>query len=87
MNKPTDFLVYESAMTRAERTIRRLWVLCLVLIFALLGTNACWLWYEKQWEYAQETTITQEAENGVNNYIGNDGDISNGEANDKNSEE
>ena len=31
-----------------------------------------------------EETITQENESGYNNYIGNDGDIHNGETNDKN---
>ena len=29
-----------------------------------------------------EETITQDNDNGINNYIGNDGDINNGKAND-----
>ena len=43
---------------RFERIIKRLWVLCIILIIALLGTNAGWLWYESQFEYYE---ITQEA--------------------------
>ena len=50
---------FESVTARMERTIRRLWILALVLIGLLLATNAGWLAYEAQFE---EITITQEAE-------------------------
>ena len=33
-----------------ERTIKRLWVLCLVLILCLVASNVYWVWYESQWE-------------------------------------
>ena len=51
-------LAFESIAVRTERTIRRLWILIIILIFVLLGTNAGWLWYESQYEYYE---ITQEA--------------------------
>ena len=77
-NKPqapesVPYIVHESAMARAERTVKRLWITILVLIFLLVGTNCAWLWYEAQFEtveYTQE--VTQEAENGTNNFIGGD---------------
>lgn len=72
------YIVHESDMARMERTNRRVWILCIILIAMLLGTNAGWLWYESQFDY-YETEVTQENENGYNNYIGNDGDIHNGE--------
>ena len=74
------YLVHEMEMARAERTIKRLWITTLVLIFMLVGTNAAWMYYESQWETVESWEITQETDGGYNNYIGNDGDIVNGEA-------
>lgn len=73
-----SYIVYESALARAERSVKRLWVAILVLIVFLVGTNGAWLWYESRFE---DAVITQENADGYNNYIGNDGDINNGEAN------
>lgn len=67
----------------AERTIKRLWICVLVLIIALIGTNAGWLYYESQFEDVVTTEIVQENADGYNNYIGNDGDIVNGETDNK----
>jgi hypothetical protein len=58
-DKYISIAAFESVTARMERTIRRLWVLALVLIGLLLATNAGWLAYESQFE---EITITQEAE-------------------------
>ena len=44
------YLVHESEMARAERTIKRLWITTLILIFLLVGTNAAWLYYESSFE-------------------------------------
>ena len=81
------YVVHESAMARAERHTKALiWVIVLLIVL-LVGTNAVWLWYESQFEVVEETAetiITQDNTDGYNNYIGNDGDIVNGEANDKN---
>lgn len=80
---PVPFAVHESAMARMERTIRRLWILLIVLVVLLVGSNALWIWNESQFEDVY-TEITQENDRGFNSYIGNDGDINNyGEANDQ----
>ena len=68
----------------AERTIKRLWIIILVLIIALIGTNGAWLYYESQFEDVVTTKIVQENADGYNNYIGNDGDIVNGETDNQN---
>lgn len=60
-NKMIPYIAFESATSRQERTIKRLWILCLVLIIALLGTNAGWIYYESQWQTV-ESTVTQEDE-------------------------
>lgn len=73
------YLVHESAMARMERTIRRLWILLIMLVVLLVGSNALWIWYEAQFETVT-TSVEMQNERGYNNYIGNDGDIYNGEA-------
>lgn len=79
MERDVPYVVHEGAMVRMERTIKKLWIIIIILIAALLGTNAAWIYYESQFEYF---SVTQENEDGYNNFIGNDGDIYNGEAND-----
>ena len=75
------YYVAEGMVDRVSRTNKRLWIMCILLIVLLVGTNAMWIWYESQWEVI-ETEITQENEHGYNNYIGNNGDIYNGETDD-----
>ena len=84
--EPVPYIVHESAMARQERTIKRLWILLILVISLLVATNGLWIWYESQWEVV-ETEITQKNNGGYNNYIGDDGDIYNGEANNQNSQE
>lgn len=62
----------------AERTIKRLWIVIILLIVLLVGTNVAWLVYEAQWQVVETTEVTQENDGGYNNYVGNDGDIYNG---------
>lgn len=73
--KMIPYFAHEGMMARMERTVKRLWILCIILIVLLAGTNGAWIWYESQ--FIDEVTITQENEDGYNNYIGNDGDITN----------
>ena len=77
--KDVPYIAHESAVARLERVIKRLWVLALVLIVLLAASNAAWILWESQYQTI-ETTITQENADGYNNYIGNDGDIVNGNA-------
>lgn len=79
-NRNIPFIVFESVTTRLERTIEKLWILCIILIVLFVGSNAVWIYYENQFE---DTVVTQENLDGVNNYVGNDGDIFNGETNSK----
>lgn len=57
--KMIPYIAYEAMAARQERTIKRLWILCIILIVSLIGTNAGWLWYEKQFE---DVVVTQEVE-------------------------
>lgn len=79
--KDVPYIAHESAVARLERVIKRLWVLVLVLIILLAASNAAWLYYESSFE---EIRIEQDNESGYNNFIGNDGDIYNGETDNNN---
>ena len=72
------YIVHESAMARAERGAKRLWVVIVLLIVLLVGSNGAWLWYESQFETVETVEVAQENADGYNNYVGNDGDIVNG---------
>ena len=74
------YMAHEFAMVRMERTAKRLWITILTLIFFLVGSNCLWLYYESQWATVYQE-VTQEADNGTNNFVG--GDVF-GETNDQN---
>ena len=57
------YFAHEGEMVRMERANKRLWVLLIILVVALIGTNAGWLIYESQ--FSQEvTTVEQEVDTG-----------------------
>ena len=80
--EPVPYIVHEGDMARLERAIRRLWILCIVIFAAFVISNAAWIYYESSFEDVV-TEVTQENADGVNNYIGNDGNIVNGTAENK----
>lgn len=81
MDNSVSYLAFESTSARLERINKRLWIALLVLIVALIGTNAGWIYYESQWKYVETTTVTQDvdASDGGNATI-NDGVHINGES-------
>ena len=64
----------ETLTASLERTIKRLWVLCLILIVLLFASNAVWIWYESQFEEIETTVVAeQETDGGGSNYaVGGD---------------
>ncbi len=80
---PVPYLVYESEQARNERHIKRLIVALIVAVALMFLSNAAWLFAWCQYDYSsEETAVDVNAEDGGNaNYIGNDGDIINGENN------
>lgn len=71
------YVALESERARHERERkheRTLWfIVVIVLILLLFGTNAAWINYEAQFtdeEITQE--VWQDAENGINRFIGGD---------------
>lgn len=76
------YFVHEGIMARMERTVRRLWILCIILILLLAGTNGAWIWYESQFEDVVTTKqITQDVQSDDGgDAIINDGVHINGES-------
>ena len=86
-NIVVPYAAHEIAIATSERHSKRLWIVILVLIVALIGTNLAWIIYEEQFETVETITeeydIEQDAEGGNNNSIINGGSIVNGETEDK----
>lgn len=73
------YVVHESEVARLERTIKRLFIICVLLIVVAVGTNAYWIWFEAQFEDIV-TTVTQDLDSGDGGTaIINDGVHVNGE--------
>ena len=68
-NKDVPYVVHEGIVTRLERTNKRLWILCIILIISLIGSNIAWIYYESQWEYVESTTTQQIDQDGGNNSV------------------
>lgn len=75
------YFVHEGEMARAERTIKRLWILCILLIVLLVGSYIGFFYYESQYEDTVTTTqtVTQDVDTGEGTAIINDGVHVNGE--------
>lgn len=86
-NVTVPYVVHESTMARCERHKKRLWIVILVLIGALIASNLAWIIYESQFETVTTTTeeyydIEQEADGGGNNNSIINGGVVNGETED-----
>lgn len=71
------YIAYESALTRADKANKRLWIVILVLIVSLILTNVGWIIYESQFEVTETTTIEAEQDGSGVNIVGG-GDINYG---------
>ena len=67
------YIAYESALARLERTIKRLWILCIVMFLAFVISNGAWIYYESQWVTIDESTEQTVLQRGTDNqFIGGD---------------
>lgn len=69
------YVVHESDMARMSKVIEGLWIIILILIVLLVGTNIAWIAYESQFETVSETVaqdVWQETSGGDNSFIGGD---------------
>lgn len=66
------YIVHEAAMARLERTIKRLWILCIIMFLAFVLSNGAWIYYESQWQVLESTEQTVTQDGGANLFIGGD---------------
>lgn len=75
-NAPMPYYVHEGEMYRAERTQKRLWIVIIILIVVLVGTNTGWIIYESQFE---NVTVDQMVDTGEGDaYVTGVGDLNYG---------
>lgn len=78
VNGSVPIAVHENMRAQANVDKRRMFIIIIVLILALVGSNLAWVIYENQFE-DETTTVEMENDSGYVSYIGNDGRIYNGE--------
>lgn len=79
--KAQNRFTYESAMAMAERTIKRLWIVVILLVLLFAGSNLAWIVREDQFEVVEtssEETEIQATQFGAETNIIGGGDISYG---------
>lgn len=78
--EPIPYIAHESMMARQERTVRRLVIALFVAIVLMFASNAIWLYAWMRYDYvSSDSNVDIDGKDGIANYIGNDGDITNGE--------
>ena len=73
------YIVYESMLAKEERTQKKLIAVIILLIILLTACNVFWIYEWTSYDYVTGEDVEMKSDgSGVNNYIGNDGDITNG---------
>ena len=78
------YIVYEASEARADRRNKRLIIALIISIVLMFASNIAWLYAWTLYDYSSDetvTTTTVDGKDGVANYIGNNGNINNGEDN------
>ena len=77
-NQNIPYIAHEADMARMERIIKRLWILLIISLVALVGTNVAWIVYELQY---QTVEVAQEVDTGEGNaFVAGYGDVNYGES-------
>lgn len=67
LNETMSRAAHELDMARTERANRRLWVVVILLILMLVGSNLAWVYYENQFEDSVTTTTIDATQDGSGN--------------------
>ena len=54
-------------LSELKKTTKRWFVVSIILLIALVGTNVAWLIYESQWEETTETQTIEQYQEDTNN--------------------
>lgn len=82
-NVTVPYVVHEATVARQERHIKRLWIALIVAWAVVLAVVGIFTYERLQYDYTgtYEEIIVDAEDNGNANYIGQDGNIYNGENN------
>ena len=75
VNVSVPYVVHEAEVSRQERTIKRQWVVIIILICLLFASFGLFVWYESQFETISYD-YTQDGEG--TNIIGDSNEVNNG---------
>lgn len=78
-HKDVPFIAFESEMTKAEMREKRKDRIIALLAIIILISNMAWLWFFSQFDITDSQVTVDSQSTGHANYIGQDGDITNGE--------
>ena len=78
MNKEIPYIAFESEMARHERTEKRLLIAVVIAVALLFISNIAWLWFFNQFDISDTTVTLDSQDDGINSYIKDGGEISNG---------
>lgn len=80
---PVPFAAHEAEVARQERQIKRMWIALIVAWSVVLAIVGIFTYERLQYDYTgtYEEIIVDAEDNGNANYIGQDGNIYNGENN------
>lgn len=84
-----SYAAHEGEMTRMHGIIKHMIVMIVICVVLLFASNALWLYAWMQYDYSSSATtetVTVDGKDGIANYIGNDGEITNGSDNGKKSD-
>ena len=76
------YFAHDLLRAMMERQTKRGWIALIVAVCLLFASNMAWLYAWMQYDYTSEEVIVDvnSKDGGNANYIGNDGDIVNGES-------
>lgn len=72
--EPVPYVAHEADMARQERTIKRLWILLLVMLVLLVGTNGAWIYFESQF-VEESCTFEANTDDGGTAIANGDGEV------------
>jgi hypothetical protein len=78
-NLTIPYVVYESEQSRNERKEKRYIIALVISVFLIFASNIAWLYAWCQYDYSSTESVEIDSGEGVANYIGRNGSITNGE--------
>ena len=66
-----DEFIHDAYMSMAERTIKRLWILCIIIFICFIGSNVFWICHNSEYETIEQE-VTQDSDTGSNTFVGGD---------------